>query len=148
MKNYTKSGFMCNKFWSSIFSYRCSSLLHCFWSKRHLLNSRLFYSILFYSILKLDFAQYTYIRAYCTYIQCSNTCTSPYKEIIVAQSRLSNPFNPLYSDSLHHWHMYTVSYSMKCSWEFPSIPLKVHKNENFGFDFEFCTISLLVMSNY
>jgi hypothetical protein len=26
------------------------------------------------------------------------------------------------------------------------IPLKVHKNENFfGFDFEFCTISLLVM---
>jgi hypothetical protein len=27
--------------------------------------------------------------------------------------------------------------------------LKVHKNENFfGFDFEFCTISLLVMSKY
>ncbi len=27
-----------------------------------------------------------------------------------------------------------------------SIPLKVHKNENFfGFDFEFCPISLLVM---
>ncbi len=31
------------------------------------------------------------------------------------------------------------------AWE----PLKVHKNENiFGFDFEFCTISLLVMSKY
>jgi hypothetical protein len=30
-----------------------------------------------------------------------------------------------------------------------SRPLKVHKNENFfGFDFEFCTISLLVMSKY
>jgi hypothetical protein len=29
------------------------------------------------------------------------------------------------------------------------VPLKVHKNENFfGFDFEFCTISLLVMSKY
>ncbi len=29
------------------------------------------------------------------------------------------------------------------------IRLKVHKNENFfGFDFEFCTISLLVMSKY
>jgi hypothetical protein len=29
------------------------------------------------------------------------------------------------------------------------LPLKVHKNENFfGFDFEFCTISLLVMSKY
>jgi hypothetical protein len=29
------------------------------------------------------------------------------------------------------------------------IHLKVHKNENFfGFDFEFCTISLLVMSKY
>jgi len=29
------------------------------------------------------------------------------------------------------------------------ICLKVHKNENFfGFDFEFCTISLLVMSKY
>ncbi len=29
------------------------------------------------------------------------------------------------------------------------IPLKVHKNENFfGFDFEFCTISLLFMSKY
>jgi hypothetical protein len=28
-------------------------------------------------------------------------------------------------------------------------PLKVHKNENFvGFDFEFCTVSLLVMSKY
>jgi hypothetical protein len=27
--------------------------------------------------------------------------------------------------------------------------LKVHKNENFfGFDYEFCTISLLVMSKY
>jgi hypothetical protein len=27
-----------------------------------------------------------------------------------------------------------------------SMPLKVHKNENFsGYDFEFCTISLLVM---
>ncbi len=27
--------------------------------------------------------------------------------------------------------------------------LNVHKNENFfGFDFEFCTISLLVMSKY
>ncbi len=27
--------------------------------------------------------------------------------------------------------------------------LKVHKNENFfGFDFEFCSISLLVMSKY
>jgi hypothetical protein len=27
--------------------------------------------------------------------------------------------------------------------------LKVHKNENFfGFDFEFCTISLLVMAKY
>ncbi len=30
-----------------------------------------------------------------------------------------------------------------------SLLLKVHKNENFfGFDFEFCTISLLVMSKY
>jgi hypothetical protein len=30
-----------------------------------------------------------------------------------------------------------------------TVPLKVHKNENFfGFDFEFCTISLLVMSKY
>ncbi len=30
----------------------------------------------------------------------------------------------------------------------PILALKVHKNENFfGFDFEFCTISLLVMSN-
>jgi hypothetical protein len=30
-----------------------------------------------------------------------------------------------------------------------SLPLKVHKNENFfGFDFEFCIISLLVMSKY
>ncbi len=29
------------------------------------------------------------------------------------------------------------------------LALKVHKNENFfGFDFEFCTISLLVMSKY
>ncbi len=29
------------------------------------------------------------------------------------------------------------------------LSLKVHKNENFfGFDFEFCTISLLVMSKY
>ena len=29
------------------------------------------------------------------------------------------------------------------------VPLKVHKNENFfGFDFEFCTISLLVTSKY
>ncbi len=29
------------------------------------------------------------------------------------------------------------------------VTLKVHKNENFfGFDFEFCTISLLVMSKY
>ncbi len=28
-------------------------------------------------------------------------------------------------------------------------PLKVHKNEKFfGFDFEFCTISLLVLSKY
>jgi hypothetical protein len=32
---------------------------------------------------------------------------------------------------------------------FISGKLKVHKNENFfGFDFEFCTISLLVMSKY
>ncbi len=30
-----------------------------------------------------------------------------------------------------------------------TIALKVHKNENFfDFDFEFCTISLLVMSKY
>jgi hypothetical protein len=30
-----------------------------------------------------------------------------------------------------------------------NVRLKVHKNENFfGFDFEFCTISLLVMSKY
>ncbi len=30
-----------------------------------------------------------------------------------------------------------------------TVYLKVHKNENFfGFDFEFCTISLLVMSKY
>jgi hypothetical protein len=29
------------------------------------------------------------------------------------------------------------------------LPLKVHKNENFfGFDFEFCTISLLFMLKY
>ncbi len=32
---------------------------------------------------------------------------------------------------------------------FEQLNLKVHKNENFfGFDFEFCTISLLVMSKY
>ncbi len=32
---------------------------------------------------------------------------------------------------------------------YPYASLKVHKNENFfGFDFEFCTISLLVMSKY
>jgi hypothetical protein len=30
-----------------------------------------------------------------------------------------------------------------------NMTLKVHKNENFfGFDFEFCTVSLLVMSKY
>ncbi len=29
------------------------------------------------------------------------------------------------------------------------IPLKAHKNENFfGFDFEFCTISMIVMHKY
>ncbi len=29
------------------------------------------------------------------------------------------------------------------------VALKVHKNENFfGFDFEFCTISVIVMSKY
>ncbi len=33
--------------------------------------------------------------------------------------------------------------------QYVHIPLKVHKNENFfGFDFECCTISLLVMSKY
>ncbi len=32
---------------------------------------------------------------------------------------------------------------------YPFLPIQVHKNEKFfGFDFEFGTISLLVMSNY
>ncbi len=32
---------------------------------------------------------------------------------------------------------------------FPKLLLKVHKNDNFfGTDFEFCTVSLLVMLNY
>ncbi len=48
-------------------------------------------------------------------------------------------------------HLYILmSYTLieKGVWDAVS-NLKVHKNENFfGFDFEFCTISLLVMSKY
>ncbi len=46
---------------------------------------------------------------------------------------------------------FQIQYSPPCDYKYMySVGnLKVHKNENFfGFDFEFCTISLLIMSKY
>ncbi len=48
------------------------------------------------------------------------------------------------------WKIFFVPLSLKTTRNNPNSPfyktLKVHKNENFfGFDFEFCPISLLVM---
>jgi hypothetical protein len=55
------------------------------------------------------------------------------------RQRISDHFTAF----LHEYNS-TEKYSLSYT---PS--LKVHKNENFfGFDFEFCTISLLVMSKY
>ncbi len=44
---------------------------------------------------------------------------------------------------------YKKNAKFHADFKFVNADLKVHKNENFfGFDFEFCTISLLVMSKY
>jgi hypothetical protein len=45
------------------------------------------------------------------------------------------------------WDIASISRQLRG--KITKITFKVHKNENFfGFDFEFCTISLLVMSKY
>ena len=57
---------------------------------------------------------------------------------ILSVARLPTPLIFRYPLHLRSFFVRSVPYAYAC--------LKVHKNENFfGFDFEFCTISLLVM---
>ncbi len=65
---------------------------------------------------------------------------------LACQKKIQN--KKLFSKAFGILHFLSVSYGASNFCYF-FIQLKVHKNENFfGFDFEFCTISVLVMSKY